>query len=223
MDQSVEATETQAEVKAEPEKDSFAKFRKPDGSIDADKLSKSYSQLEKAYHKRPQAPAASVEEYSFDFGEGFQVDEERTNAFKEAALAKGVTKEQYVWLMETYSKNLPGQSELSGTWTVENTQKALESEWGADFEHNAVIARKAFDTFAPSDADLSDPVWNHPAVMKLLARMGGELAEDSIAKRPSQAAGESVRQQIDALRAEPDYMSNPAKQAQMLKLYEKLG
>lgn len=226
VDAQVDTTaETQVEAKPEPEKDSFSKFRKEDGSIDADKLSKSYAQLEKAFSKRANAPAASVDDYQFDFGEGFQVDQERTNAFKEAALAKGVTKEQYAWLMETYSKNLPQASaeEAQPTWTQEATQKALEAEWGDDFKHNATIALRAFEAFAPADADIKDPVWNHPAVMKLLARMGGELAEDSIAKKPSTASGESIKQQIDALRADPDYMGNPAKQAQMLKLYEKLG
>ena len=84
------STEVEAPAKTEPEKDSFAKFRKEDGSIDTEKMSKSYAKLEKAYStwKRP---ATSVDEYVYDFGEGFQVDEERSNAFRAEALEKGIS------------------------------------------------------------------------------------------------------------------------------------
>ncbi|MES2973274.1 MAG: hypothetical protein V4757_06680 [Pseudomonadota bacterium] len=196
------------------------KFMKADGTPDFEKLAKSYVSLEKGFSKKPNLPAASIDEYDYKFGEGFAVDEERTAAFKADALAKGLTKDQYAWIMDTYSKQL--QTSQADAWTADKVQQTLEGEWGTDFQHNLSAANKAFEAFAPSDASIDDPVWNHPAVMKLLARMGAELGEDSVSSVKGTSVGGSMsRQDIEAIQFSEDYWNDPAKQQLVTAWYEK--
>ena len=197
-------TETTTEGSADAPKYDYvpAKFLKEDGTPDLEKLAKSYSGLEKKLGTRSNVPAADVAEYEYDFGD-LTVDETSASAFKDAALAKGFTKDQYAFVMEQY-KDMVGKM----TWSSERTEAALKESWGKDFDTNARAARAGFDEFAPSDANPHDPVWNHPQVMKLLARMGAELGEDSVSQR--QSATSEVRmteQEVHAILASKEYRS----------------
>lgn len=206
------------EAPAEPKYEVPKKYLNEDGTPNYEKLTKAFHHLEKKLGSKPNIPAADVSEYEFNFGEGFDLNEERAVAFKEACLAKGFTKDQYNLVMDTYAQMLN-----ETTWTYEKTESNLKEAWGNDFQANTKAAQRAFAEFAPSDVNPHDPVWNHPGVMKLLARMGAEIGEDSAAAKPlSSGTSESIQEQITALRNDPDYWSNPQKQALMEKLYSKL-
>lgn len=210
------ATETSTETTEAKQFVVPAKFLKEDGTPDYERLSKSYTELEKKISKKGNIPAASADEYAYDFGEGFSVDETATNDFKAQALSKGFTKDQYAFIMEQYKSTLDKM-----TWSTDKTEATLKADWGQDFDVNAKAARAGFDQFAPSDANPHDPVWNHPQVMKLLARMGAELGEDSLAGPKVTTAGASIDAQIAELRALPNSFRDPAIQAKLTALYEK--
>jgi hypothetical protein len=178
-----------------------AKFLNEDGSPDFEKLSKSYGNLEKRLGAKPNIPAGSIDEYEFNFGEGFDLNEDRAVSFKNAALEKGFTKDQYDLVMDTYMQMLN-----ETTWTVEKTETALKQEWGNDFENQVQSVRRAFNEFAPSDASPHDPVWNHPQVVKLLARMGAEIGEDSVAgKGGTQGGAQLTDEEVTKIMQSSEY------------------
>lgn len=197
------------------------KFLKADGTPDYERLAKSYVGLEKKLGAKPFVPAASTEEYEWTAPEnGVELPDDGVQQFKQEALAQGFTPKQYEFLMTRYNDIVVGMRDAG--YTAEKAETALKAEWGKEFNSQLVRAKAGFDQFAPSDADPNDPVWNHPSVLKLLARMGNELGEDSIApKAVPGAPTSSVQAQIDELRASPDYWK-PEIQAKVLKLYERL-
>jgi len=217
--EAVETTETKQEVKTEFPK----KFLKADGTPDYDKLAKSYQGLEKKLGAKPFVPAQSADEYEWQAPEdAVQLDESRVAEFKAQALAKGFTTEQYKFVMDSHNAVIKGMLDTVG-WSAEKSDAALKQEWGNDFTTNLKAAQVGFNEFAPSSADPNDPVWNHPEVMKLLARMGSEVREDSISPKGTPGgASDSVQAQITALRNSPEY-ETAAGRAKMEKLYERLG
>jgi hypothetical protein len=195
-----------------------AKFLKEDGTPDHERLAKSYLAMEKKFSSKPNIP----DEYKWEPPENaVELDEEGVSAFKAEALEQGFTSKQYQFLMSRYNDIVVGMRDAAPT--AEKTEQMLKAEWGNDFDHHLSSAKAGFEHFAPSDANPNDPVWNHPAVMKLLARIGAEVSEDSaVPKAKAATGGESVQSQIDALRASPDYWK-PENQAKVLALYEKLA
>lgn len=173
------ATETTTEPKFEYPK----KFLKEDGTPDHEKLAKSYIGLEKRLGSKPNIPAASVEEYSWEApDDGLELQEENVAKFKEEALAQGFSNKQYQFLMSRYGEIVKGmQNEF--VWSGERAATALQQEWGKDYKSNLELAKNGFEEFASSSADPNDAVWNHPEVMKLLARLGSEVKEDSITSK----------------------------------------
>ncbi|MDO8385084.1 MAG: hypothetical protein Q7T13_01625 [Polaromonas sp.] len=196
------------------------KFLKEDGTPDFERLAKSYTGLEKKLGSKPNIPASSVDEYVYDFGEGFEVDEARATEFKTKAFEKGFTKAQYEFVMESH-KAVIDAMEQEIYFSPEKTEAALKQAWGKDYDAQAKAARAGYDEFASSESNPHDPVWNHPEVMKLLARIGGELGEDSLSNKKSSVSGDSIDQQIAELRKDPNYFKDPAIQAKANALYEK--
>lgn len=192
------------------------KFLKPDGTPDFEKLSKSYTGLEKKLGTKPFVPAASVDEYEWDQGE-LQLDGEKLTEFKAQVLEKGFTPEQFKFVMESHKNVIEAM-----TWTADKVESELKQSWGKQYDEMANAARVGFDQFAASDSNPNDPVWNHPSVMKLLARIGSELGEDSLAGK---GAGPRVgtqldRSEIDRLMQAPDYWDNKESQAKVTAWYK---
>ncbi len=213
----VETTEAQPEPKFEYPK----KFLKADGTPDYERLAKSYVGLEKKLGAKPNIPAASADEYEWTAPEnGVDLPEEGLKQFKTEALEQGFTPKQYEFLMSRYNDVVVGMRDAGPT--PEKAEATLKAEWGNEYKEQLKKAHAGFQEFAPSSADMNDPVWNHPEVMKLLARLGNEVREDSIASKSPAGGKESVQAQIDALRNSPDYWTAD-NQAKVLALYEKLN
>lgn len=174
-----------------------AKFLNSDGTPDYKRLANSYTQLEK---KKPNVGASSIEEYAYDFGEGFDYDEARGSAFREAALAKGLSADQYKFVMDTYK-----QSVEANTWTADKVETQLKEAWGSDYATNIQAARRGFRTYAPSNMSPSDPRVNDPFFMEFLASVGRELREDSVAGKSggtSKAQNLTQEQVMEIMRSE---------------------
>lgn len=213
-----EGTEGEAPEVKEPEYKVPAKFLNEDGTPNLEKLAKSYQTLEKKLSSKANIPAASIDDYVIDMPKdsSLEVDEEAAAAFKEKALELGFTAEQYKFVTDQYFSRME-----STTWTPAKAKEALTEDWGNNFDDNVLAARRAFDEFAPSDANINDPVFNHPAILKLMARMGAELNEDVAPPKTGATARSSIEDEINALRAQPDYYT-AANQAKMDALYERL-
>ena len=217
-DQAPEGTESETPAVKEPEFKVPAKFLNEDGTPNIEKLAKSYQTLEKKLGSKPNIPAGSIDDYTIDMPKdsSLVVDEEAAAAFKAEALKLGFTAEQYRFVTDQYFSRME-----STTWTPAKAKDALTEDWGGNFDHNVMAARRAFDEFAPSDANINDPVFNHPAILKLMARMGAELNEDGAPPKAGASAKASIQDEIDALRKDPDYYT-PAKQKRMDELYSRL-
>ncbi len=176
----------------EPKFEYPAKFLKPDGQPDFEKLAKSYIGLEKKLGSKPTIPASSVEEYSWEApDDSIELQEENVAKFKEEALAQGFSNKQYQFLMSRYSEVVKGMQE-EFAWSGERAATALQQEWGKDYKSNLELAKTGFEEFASSSADPNDAVWNHPEVMKLLARLGSEVREDSISSKGASVQGNKM-------------------------------
>jgi hypothetical protein len=168
-----------------------AKYKNADGTPNYEKLTKAYTNLEKKLGSKPTLPPVAADEYQFDFGER-DIDPEASKQFKEAAFAAGLSQSQYEFALKTHMGIVD-----SLVWSADKTATALKTEWGQAYDTNIEAARTGFEAFAPSSANPEDPVWNHPEVMKLLARMGSEVGEDSMAGKNNGASKSAGKTQSE--------------------------
>jgi hypothetical protein len=70
------------------------------------------------------------------------------------------------------------QSELSVN--REQVEQSLKQEWGFDYDKNLRAAQRAIDVYGDDDLKqlLNGPAGNDPAIVKLFARLGGEVTEE---------------------------------------------
>lgn len=218
--QTTEATtETTTEAPPAPKFEYPKKFLKEDGTVDHERLAQSYVALEKKISSKGNIPASSIEEYSYDFGDlAPHIDGAVSAEFKQTMLDKKFNAEQYGFMMDRFKEVVedlrPNPAKVQAT---------LKAEWGDNYESHASAANRAFEEFAPSDANPRSPIWSDPTVIKLLARIGSELGEDSVSAKPKAVSGtgDSIDAQIAELRAQPNWHSDQAVQAKLNALYEK--
>ena len=203
------------EVVEEPKFDWVpAKFLR-DGKPDFETMAKSYTTLEKKIGQKGAFAPESVDEYAYD-PKSIQFDPEDNKAFKEFAKEAGLSTAQYAAVLEkyeeVYSKNIE---------TPEKAERYLKETWGDDYTQQAANARKAFETYVPSDIPI-EAIGNNPYLLRVLAQIGSELHEDPT---PSKAATKSGAGQskadIQKLMSEPDYWKNASKQALVQEWYAK--
>lgn len=222
---SPESTTTEAPVSTEEKVESKpttqdwtkivpAKFLK-DGNPDWENFAKSYTNLEKKLGSKPNTPPSTIDEYDYK-PQAYEVDDEAFTAFREEALSKGLSKDQFKWAMERFEQAI--QPMLINP---DKTEETLKEAWGKDYKNNLGSARKAFDEFAPSDLSMEDPIFNHPSVLKLLARIGSELGEDSTPPKSGGGSGGLNKAEIEAIVASRDYWDNPEKQQQVANWFRK--
>lgn len=214
--------EAKPEVKAEaPKSEIPAKFLKADGTPDYDKMAKSYTALEKKIGAKGNIAASSVDEYEWTPPENaYQLDPEKSAEFKKLALENGFTSKQYEFIMNSHNNLMTSMLDTVGL-NPDKTEAALKEAWGKDFPEQMKSARAGFDAFAPSSANPNDPVWNHPEVMKLLARLGSEIGEDSVSAKPSAAASTRMTEaEVKAIMSSKEYRSGDrALHAQVTEWY----
>lgn len=82
---------------------------------------------------------------------------------------------------------------------------ALKKEWGTDYERNKTFANRAavdlFDDFeSAKKIEMKDGrfLLDHPAIVKMLAKVGGEMAEDGF-RRMDSAEAATLQEQADDL------------------------
>lgn len=190
-----------------------------DGKPDFEGLSKAYSSLEKKLGQKGLIVPEDVAEYEYTpSSEALFDSEERTTAFKAEAQKAGLSKEQYSFVMGQYENLM-----INMGFDAAASEAVLKQSWGDSYKANVKQAQRAFEEFAPSDISLDDPVLNHPTVVKLLARMGQELGEDTQAgvKGAATRSGGMTHDDIKKVMAEPDYYNDQAKQKLVSDWYKK--
>jgi len=147
-----------------------------------------------AYYKaigRPEAPDG----YKFDTPEGInkniQITPELEGAYKDVAFKLGLTAEQAAGLRMYHLDSLSQQistSEKAREDALLKAQTELRNEFGGKYDGMISTAVKVVDKFGGQEVkDLMNDsgLGNHPAVIKMMSKIGSKLSEDSIANTGS--------------------------------------
>lgn len=169
-----------------------------DGKPDFQAIEKARANLEKKLSQKGVAIAPETPDaYAYELT-SLPVDEEASNAFKQEALQAGLSVEQYEFIMKKYEDNV-GQF----VHTAEKAERTLKEAWGNEYAQNMAYANRAFEEYVPSDVSL-DEIGNNPAIIKILARIGAELGEDTAPARSS-VGSNYTQADIEKLMSSPEY------------------
>ena len=158
--------------------------------------------------------------YAIDPVEGFEVNEEQQNAFKEFAFGQGLSQNQIqalaTWDMERQT-SAGTASEESAQAALDEAQNSLKSEWGEAHEQNVNIAARTAAEFMGDEGKAffenakidGIPAGEHPALLKLFHSVGKGMMEpgklEGIANEGKQTPQE-IEDSRNALMANPAYM-----------------
>ena len=222
-----------------------------------DKLAKSYVNLVKKMGvpaeqllRLPQSGESYDDVYNAlgrpEDHDGYQLGDyspEDTANYREIAHQLGLNNDQASALYDIYQQDMQNRMDEEDAefeqFEVENLQE-LQQEWGDKFNHNLEMARRAFMNFATPEAVKvleETGMGNHPELLKVFARIGEVLAEDSVLPGSNNAVlggvnPASAQQQINELMSDTEFRNayqdgyHPGhKEAveKMTKLYSYLG
>ena len=168
---------------------------------------------------------------------------EQTENFRQFAHELGLNNQQAETIYQAYQQDIAERDQASQQnfeqFEVDNLN-ALQQEWGDQFNHNLEMARRAFMNFATPEAVQiveETGMGNHPELLKVFARIGEVLAEDSVLPGTNNSVlggmnAASAQEQINSLMSDKDFRSSymdaydPNHQeavAKMTKLHSYLG
>lgn len=183
---------------------------------------------------RPEAP----DKYELTDPDGIQADAEFKSAFLRTAHESGLTATQARKLFDWYGGEAKTRLEAvtaQQRQVTETNVAALRQEWGAAFDQKLTQAKAALQHYAdPAMAQLLERtgLGNDPAVVRMFAKLGAQLAEDGVIGRaaaPSSYSPAEATQQINARMADPTFRSayldkrhpqHAERVAEMARLYE---
>lgn len=168
--------------------------------------------------------------------EGFEPNEGRLTAMREAAHQAGISAQQFAALARADAEYMESEKTAFGEQVTQSQQEsidALKKEWGAAFDQNLDLAKKAVRHFGGDDLvkfmDESG-VGNDPAMAKAMAKVGRMIAEDEVVGGGrGQQFGHTpaeARQEITQLYADKKFMEayttphNPAHSDAVKKMRE---
>lgn len=176
----------------------------------ARKLADAYTHLEKRMGSGD-APPKTADDYAPEVkAEGFNWDEfkadPRMQSFMKSAHSKGITNDQMSFIISEYAQIAPELVNGAAALDSEAATTQLRETWktDAEFKKNIGLAFRAFNTLADDgDKGHMDEIGNNPIVIRMLAKIGAEMQEDSPAGADSNP-GE--QQTIRDLMKSPAYM-----------------
>ncbi|MBA5203083.1 hypothetical protein H2Y57_05200 [Pectobacterium aroidearum] len=150
----------------------------------ARKLAESYTHLEKRFGSGD-APPKTADEYAPKVEtEGFNWEEFKADpemqGFLKSAHAKGLTNDQLGFVLGEYMQRAGGLVNGAAELDQEAAATALKETWktDAEFNQNIGLAYRAFKSLA-EDGDDINAIGNNPMVIRMLAKVGKEMQEDS--------------------------------------------
>ncbi len=177
---------------------------------------------------------------------GYQLGDfqpEQTENFRQFAHQLGLNNQQAETIYQAYQQDIAERDQASQQefeqFEVDNLN-ALQQEWGDQFNHNLEMARRAFMNFATPEAVKvieETGMGNHPELLKVFARIGEVLAEDSVLPGTNNSVlggmnAASAQEQINSLMSDKEFRQSymdaydPSHQeavAKMTKLHSYLG
>ena len=176
---------------------------------------------------RPETPDA----YEFERPEGLPgYDEGAEKAFREQAHKLGLSAKQARGLYDWYN-SLAGEKLQGASKTREEWVSALKAEWGPSFAENVEAARRALRYHGDESlVDLLDStgLGDHPAVVKMMAKIGKGLKEDGLRGTAGASMGaDDAKRRINAILADRNHPYHDRYKpghneavAEMLRLHE---
>ena len=109
--------------------------------------------------------------------------EESLGEFRTVAHNIGLSQQQVNALIEYQSGAIQGELQNEPSHLAAQkieTEDALKSEWGAEYQRNINAAQRALQVYGDEDIIelMNTSAGNHPAVVKMFARLGKEITED---------------------------------------------
>lgn len=191
--------------------------KKEDGTLDFEasalKLAENYGHLEKRMGAGD-APPKSADDYQIAVPDTLKdvwnpKEDPLLGEFLKNAHAAGMNQRQVDLAMQTYLDVVPKLLEGSKTLSSEECTAELQKEWNTPEQYKAEV-RKAYQAaiaYGDSDAEaILKDYGNDPRVIRLLARVGGEMGEDRSVTPPG--GGSATGQTVETLMTSEAY-NNP--------------
>ena len=146
-------------------------------------------------------PPKSAAEYAFEMPEefnDFQLKDDRLAGFKEQALSKGITGEQFKWMMGSYLAAVPDLMEGAAAMTAAQARGELQKVWTqpADMDTGIDNAGRALRALPKDLVDATRELGTNPAFLRAMAHFGAQLRED---RPPADSGGGQVQQTVEQL------------------------
>ncbi|EEN5587730.1 hypothetical protein [Salmonella enterica] len=156
---------------------------KPDIAASAQKMAESYGHLEQRFGSGD-VPPKDISGYRIDAIEGMEIDPNNaeTKAFLESAKQHGLTSDQLNFMIKEVHSALQDYAQENATASRDTASEELRKVWQDDttFNQNLGLAYRAFNALADGeDKTRIDEIGNNPLVIKMLAKIGAEMKEDS--------------------------------------------
>lgn len=152
-------------------------------------------------------PPKSAAEYAFEMPEDlkdFALKEDRVTAFKEEALAKGITGEQFKWMMSSYLKAAPDLMEGAAAMTAAQARAELQKVWTqpAEMDQGIDNASRALRALPKDLAEATRELGTNPAFLRAMSHFGAQLRED---RPPGDGGGAQAQQTVEQMMASEAY------------------
>ena len=195
---------SQGQAVAIPEK---YQVKKEDGSLDIEasslKLAEAYGHLEKRMGSGD-VPPKNADDYQIAVPDALQGQwDPKTDPlmadFLKDAHAQGLTQKQVDMVMGKYFALAPQLVEGGKQVSADECVADLKKEWTTDEQYKAEVGKalKAAQAFGDKDAQaIIDQYGNDPRIIRLLARVGAEIGEDSAINPSGQLPGGQTVEQM---------------------------
>jgi hypothetical protein len=175
-------------------------------------------------------PPKKVDEYQWTPPtemQGFEIDQERTSAFKEQALARGITTEQFKWMMDSYVAAVPDLMQGAARLSANQARAELQKVWTqpGDLEVGIGNAERALRQLPPDLLDSSREYGTNPVFLRMLAHFGAQTREDTPPPSPAAPnAGADEIKQLEASKAylDPKHPDHKAVSAKVAGYYQRV-
>lgn len=176
-------------------------------------MPKTEEEFSELYTKLGRPAEASEYQYNVPDGMDEYFGEQALGEFGQVAHKIGLNQQQVDALIEYQAGAIGSELENEPAFLaqqMQQTQEQLKSEWGLDYDKNVRAARRALEVYGdPEIAELMNTsAGNHPAVVKLFARLGAEITEDMAQNTQRSNVAVSpldARAEIDATMANPNH------------------
>ena len=139
--------------------------------------------------------------------------DENVTQFKNVAHQIGLNNDQVNALIDYQMSTIDNdKSQEPSRMAVErdNTENALKKEWGYEYDKNIRAAQRAVDVYGDDEIKqlMTTEAGNHPAVIKMFARLGSEVTEDMAKNTQNNTLAVSpldAQSEIDSIYSNPTH------------------